>query len=159
MPQPCDSHDVTDVDVAAGPRSNGYYLAHHFVAGSHVWKVHRQVAFGDVQVRAAHSAGPNGDEHLAVIGILDGCLDQLEWMCADRAWRSYSPRAHRPWSHDSMVLLGLNARTTSSVNSGTKSLDRGRTVLTRVRVDGYVQAMKVVKGFLTTRSATLRGIR
>jgi hypothetical protein len=40
-------------------------LAHHLVAGHDTVPVPRQVARGDVQVGAAHPAGPDPDEHLA----------------------------------------------------------------------------------------------
>ena len=68
MAQPGDADTIADLEIAAGVRAHRDDLANDFVSGHDGGPVHRQVAFGDVQVGAAHAAGVHGDKELAVPG-------------------------------------------------------------------------------------------
>ncbi len=62
--KPRDTDAVPDADALADTRPQGDHLAHHFVPRGDVAPVHGQIAFGDVQVRAADPTGANGDQQL-----------------------------------------------------------------------------------------------
>ena len=64
MSQPRDADAITDAEFAAGVRAQRHDFGDHFVSGYDVGPVNRQVSLGNVQIGAAHAAGPHSDEEL-----------------------------------------------------------------------------------------------
>ena len=110
MPQPRDTDTIADLELAAGARALRDDLANDLVSGRDGGPVHRQVAFGDVQVGAAHAAGVHGDKQLAVTGPghFDGYA--LQRLGVHRAGPTDLPRLHRLGGHATMVARRRDAR-------------------------------------------------
>ncbi len=66
-----------------------------FVTGHDVAPLRRQVAFGEVQVGAAHAARMHAHSHLTGSGHRVGPVDELERAVVDRPRIGHYPRAHR----------------------------------------------------------------
>ena len=103
MPQPGYADAVADGELVAGIRADFGDLADHLVAWDHARSMHRQVALGDVQIGAAHTAGMHGDEEITRSGprYLDG--DAVQWMSGHRARLTNPPRAHGWGGHAANV--------------------------------------------------------
>jgi hypothetical protein len=69
--------------------------------------VHREVAFGDVQVGAADPARVHSHQQLGRVRPRHLGFDVFEWARVHRAGRAHPPRAHRRggrvWSHHSIM--------------------------------------------------------
>ena len=66
--------------------------AYNLVSGNHPRKPRREIAFGDVQIGAAHAAGTNSNQNLARSGIRDGRLEFLQRRRFDERRRIYRHR-------------------------------------------------------------------
>src|ERR1700722_17010555 len=64
VPQPCDPDPVADVELVTRIGADLDNLRDDLVSGCHLLPVHGKVAFGDVQIGAAHSARPHRDQEL-----------------------------------------------------------------------------------------------
>src|ERR1700682_2387242 len=60
VPKPCDTDPITDREIRIGIRTRCDDLADDLVSGCHPRLVDRQVALGDVEIGAAHTAGVHG---------------------------------------------------------------------------------------------------
>lgn len=65
--------------------------------------VHRQVAFGDVQIGAAHPARRHGDLNFVRAGFSGQGIDELEGVVTERARRRDTPRRHHLCAHEPIV--------------------------------------------------------
>ncbi len=95
VPQPRDADPVADVELTVGVGADVNHLADHFVSGRHPVPVHREIALGDMQIGAAHSASTHGDQKLRPSGLRDRRADVFQRFGADRTRVSDLPRAHR----------------------------------------------------------------
>ena len=77
-------------------RAEGVDHADHLVPRHGPGTLGREIAFGDVEVRAAHAAGRPPHPHFARGGLGDGSVDELERAARHRAGRADHPRLHHP---------------------------------------------------------------
>jgi predicted N-acetyltransferase YhbS len=62
--QPGDADAITDGEFVARLRANSHYFGDHFVSRYDVGPVYGQVSLGNMQIGAAHAAGPHRDQQL-----------------------------------------------------------------------------------------------
>ncbi|BCI81813.1 hypothetical protein MTY66_34380 [Mycolicibacterium sp. TY66] len=106
MPEPGHPDPITDGELRIGVFAERDHLAHDLMAGDDERSVDRQVALGDVEVRATHAARPYGDEHFAVTGRRD--IDGAEF---ERTMFNRPGLTHSPCTHGARLRRGQPART------------------------------------------------
>jgi hypothetical protein len=72
--------------------------------------MHRQVALGDVQIGAAHTASAHGDKEFAGSGLRHVDGDAFQRPAVNGAWPQDPPRVHRLGCHQPIVTPNGDGR-------------------------------------------------
>jgi hypothetical protein len=105
VPQPGDADAVPGQETVC-TLSELDDLADYLVPGDHPGVPRLQLTLSQVQVRAADSAGPDPDQHLAPGRNRHGTLDQGQWGLIDRLGVGDHPGTHHVRHEDLHIVAG-----------------------------------------------------